>query len=139
MNAVPYLTFNGNCREAMTFYQKCLGGTLTFQTIGESPLATKMPAKMKKAILHATFTKGELTLMASDIVSESGLIKGNSVSIMLNCDSEKEIRKLYKTLSYGGKEKHPLEITYWGAILGTFTDKYENSWILHYGNKNKVW
>jgi PhnB protein len=24
--ATPYLVFNGNCREAMTFYQSCLGG-----------------------------------------------------------------------------------------------------------------
>jgi PhnB protein len=34
-----YLTFNGNCQEAMIFYQKCLGGELTFQTVGESPLS----------------------------------------------------------------------------------------------------
>ncbi len=42
-----YLTFNGNCREAMTFYSDCLEGELTFQTIGESPLSNNMPQKMK--------------------------------------------------------------------------------------------
>ena len=41
-----YLTFNGNCREAMTFYQKYLGGKLSFQTIGESPLSKEMTASM---------------------------------------------------------------------------------------------
>ena len=34
-----YLRFNGKCREAMTFYQACLGGELTIQTVGESPMA----------------------------------------------------------------------------------------------------
>lgn len=32
----PYLNFGGNCREAMTFYQRCLGGELTVGTFGES-------------------------------------------------------------------------------------------------------
>ena len=43
-----YLTFSGNCREAMTFYQECFGGTLTFQTVGDSPMSGKLPKKMKK-------------------------------------------------------------------------------------------
>jgi PhnB protein len=43
-----YLTFNGNCREAMNFYKDCLGGELNLQTIAESPLADKMPAQMKE-------------------------------------------------------------------------------------------
>ena len=55
-----YLTFNGNCREAMTFYQECLGGELFMQTIGESPMAEQMPLPMKESILHATLTKGAL-------------------------------------------------------------------------------
>jgi PhnB protein len=34
--ATPYLIFNGNCREAMTFYQSCLGGELNVMTFGEA-------------------------------------------------------------------------------------------------------
>src|SRR5690349_18013272 len=102
-----YLTFNGNCREAMTFYQKCLGGRLEFQTIGESSLSEKMPEKMKKCILHSTLANGSLLLMGSDMVSEKGLIKGNSVALALNCKSEKEIRAYYKKLSQGGEQTHP--------------------------------
>lgn len=135
MQTFPYLTFNGKARQAMNFYKKCLGGRLTFQTLGESPFASKMPAKMKKNILQATLEKGSLTLMASDMVSDSGLTKGNSVSIMLNCHSEKEIRRLYKALSMGGKEKRSLEKTYWGELLGSFTDKYGNNWLLYYEEK----
>jgi PhnB protein len=131
-----YLTFNGNCREAMTFYQECLGGELLFQTVGESPLAKKMPAKMKACILHATLTKGKLVLMGSDMVPESGLVKGNSVSLSINCDSEEEIKKFYKKLSKGGKADHPLEDTFWGALFGNLTDKFGNHWLLNY-NKNQ--
>src|ERR1700704_1615138 len=91
-----YLTFNGNCREAMTFYKECLGGELVLQTIGESPMAEKMPLQMKKSILHSTLTRGNLVLMGSDIVSEKGLVKGNTVSLMLDCGSEEEIKACYQ-------------------------------------------
>ena len=131
-----YLTFNGNCREAMNFYKECLGGELTLQTVGESPMADKIPKQMKESILHSTLTKGELVIMGSDMVSDKGLVKGNSVSLMLNCSSEKDIRNYYEKLSAGGEATHPLEITFWGALFGDLTDKYGNQWLLHF-QKNK--
>lgn len=127
-----YLTFSGNCREAMTFYQECLGGELHFQTIGESPMASQMPVDMTSYILHATLTKGDVVLMASDMVPEGGLIVGNSVSLMLNCSSEKEIKNLYEKLSAGGKATHQLEETFWGALFGDLTDRFGNHWLLHF-------
>jgi PhnB protein len=130
-----YLTFNGNCREAMNFYQECLGGELVLQTVGESPMSTKMPAKMKESILHSTLTKDNLLLMGSDMVEEKGLIKGNSVSLMLNCSSEKEIKTCYTNLSKGGRATHPLEQTFWGALFGDLVDKFGNHWLLHFQAK----
>jgi PhnB protein len=127
-----YLTFNGNCREAMSFYKNCLGGELKFQTIGDSPLADKMPDKMRDCILHSTLTNGALTIMASDMVAEKGLIKGNAVSLMLNCSSEAEIQQYYAQLAEGGERTHPLEISFWGALFGDLTDKFGNQWLLHF-------
>ena len=132
-----YLSFNGNCREAMTFYKECLGGKLTLQTIGESPLAGKMPMQMRESIVHATLTKGDLVLMASDMIGEKGLLKGNAVSLMLNCETEKEIKKYYAKLSAGGHAAHPLQISFWGALFGDLTDKFGNQWLLHFDKKQK--
>ena len=127
-----YLTFNGNCREAMNFYKECLGGELVLQTIGESPLSDKMPSKMKESILHSTLTKENLLLMGSDMVDEKGLVKGNSVSLMLNCSSEDEVITCYSNLSKGGMATHPLEHTFWGALFGDLVDKFGNHWLLHF-------
>lgn len=129
---VPYLTFNGNCREAMYFYQECLGGELMFQTIGESPMADKLPPEMAACILHATLTQEGLTLMASDMVGDKGLIRGNNVSMTIHCSSEEEIRTVYAKLSTGGEMNHPLENTFWGALFGDLTDKFGNQWVLHF-------
>jgi PhnB protein len=130
-----YLTFNGNCREAMTFYRDVLGGQLTFQTIGDSPLSHKMPPEMKECILHATITNNRLILMGSDMVPHTGLQHGNAVSMSLQCVSEEEIRDRYMKLSSGGSADYPLETTFWGALFGVLTDKYGNHWLLNYEAK----
>jgi PhnB protein len=132
-----YLTFNGNCRDAMIFYKKCFGGTLEMQEIGDSPLAKKMPARMKKCILHASLSNDNLILMGTDIVSEARLIRGNSISLMLDCNSEKEIRSYFKKLSASAKIIHPLEKTFFGALLGSLSDKFGNQWLLHFNKKEK--
>ncbi|MFZ1368780.1 MAG: VOC family protein [Ferruginibacter sp.] len=132
-----YLTFNGNCREAMDFYKYCLGGQLVVQTIGESPLADKMPVQMKECILHATLTNGNLVLMATDMVGEQGLQKGNGVSMAINCSSEEEVRTYYEKLAEGGRKDHIPEDTFWGAVFGDLTDKYGNHWLLQYDKNAK--
>jgi PhnB protein len=65
----PYLTFNGNAREAMTFYQSCLGGELILNTIGESPMAAQMPKEKHNEILHSVLKNEHLTIMAADMGS----------------------------------------------------------------------
>lgn len=132
MNIYAYLTFSGNCREAMTFYQHCIGGTLQLQTVGETPLAAQMPEQMKNCILHASLKNGGLLLMGSDMVGEHGLQRGNTVSLCLLCSSEAELRSRYALLSENGTATHPVEKTFWGALLGGLTDRFGNTWLLNY-------
>lgn len=132
MKINSYLTFNGNCREAMLFYRDCLGGALKFQTIGESPLSTKMPVKMKECILHATLSNEAMLLMGTDMVGGNGLVKGNAVSLSLHCTSEAELKKCYSKLSEGGHADHLPETTFFGSMLGDLTDKFGNHWLLHF-------
>lgn len=131
-----YLTFRGDCREAMIFYKECLGGELMLQTVGESPMAEQMPRKMKDCILHSELKNGVLLLLGSDLVSEQGLIRGYAVSLCINCSNEEYIRSCYKKLSSGGQATHPLKYTFWGSLFGGLTDKFGNHWLLNY-NKNK--
>lgn len=122
-----YLTFNGNCREAMSFYQSCLGGDLDMQSVEDSPMAEQWPEAVQKNILHASLTNGQLVLSGSDMGSE-GLIKGTTISLALACSSEEEIESLFKNLSQQGKVTHPLHKFYDGTI-GALTDKYGMNWL----------
>lgn len=134
---IAYLTFNGNCREAMTFYQNCLGGELHLQTVGDAPLSEGLPHMIKKYILLAKLEIGSATLMATDMTEEEGLDRGNAFSIFLECSNEEEIRYYYEKLSEDGKCTSPLESNYWGDLFGTLTDKFGNHWLLSL-NRNEV-
>ncbi len=132
MQIYSYLTFNGNCREAMNFYRDCLGGDLFLQTLGDSPLSNHMPKRMKNCILHASLKKETFVLQGSDMAPHTGLVRGNSVSLSLNCNSEQELERLHLKLSTGGKAAHPIENTFWGGLFGDLTDKYGNHWLLNF-------
>ena len=134
----PYLTFNGQCREVMTFYKECLGGELNIQTMGESPMGDKTPAEAKNHIMHSTLVAGDITLMASDMLGSGEWNVGTAITLCINCRSEEEIHRLFSKLSAGGKISHELKVEFWGAIFGMFTDKFGINWMLNYEKSPKA-
>lgn len=66
MKLSTYLTYDGNAREAFTFYQQVLGGTLELMTFAQAPDAEQFPAEYRERIMHACLNLGDSTLMASD-------------------------------------------------------------------------
>lgn len=123
-----YLRFNGNAKEAFTFYKSCLGGDLSIQTIGQSPMAQYLQDK-QDAVFHAQLKKGDLVLLGSDLVGEEGLKHGNAMVLTLECDSNTEAKNLFNKLSVGGKIGHELSEQEWGTI-GDFEDKFGNGWFV---------
>lgn len=132
-----YLTFNGNCREAMKFYQHCFGGKLNLQTVEEAPMSCEMPNLMKKSILHASLVRENFVLMASDMIGPWGYQKGNSIALAIQTHSKDEILNLFAELSESVKSdviikendfKKPIELTdrfgiNWVFILSHYTDQ----------------
>ncbi len=128
---IPYLNFNGQCREAMTFYQQCLGGELELQKIAESPMAAQMPSEMGAQILHSSLINAGITLMGSDCLGKA-LAQGNNVKLCLNCESEEQINSFFSKLSEGGNIQMQLHQSFWGATFGEVTDKFGLNWMLNY-------
>ena len=99
-------------------------------TVAESPIANQMPVETQKKILHATLAKDGFVLMASEMVMGGGFVLGNSFSLLLNCTSEEEIKKIFDHLSTDGKIKMPLAKTFWSPLYGELTDKFGIRWML---------
>ncbi len=132
----PYLSFNGNCREAMEFYKQALGGELTLGTVGESPAKDQFPAEKQSQVMHASLAKnGTVLMMASDKMDPGELVVGNNVWLSLQCQSEEEINTHFANLAAGGKVIMPLATQFWGAIFGMCTDKFGMHWMLNFDKK----
>jgi PhnB protein len=128
----PYLNFNNNCREAMTFYKDCLGGELTLQTVEELPeMAAQMPPEMKKSIMHSVLTSGDIVIMASDLNREKP-VDGNTVHLCIQCKTENELNTFFSKLSRGGKITEPISDMPWGAKYGSLIDKFGKYWLFNF-------
>lgn len=128
-----YLTFNGNCREAMTFYAKSLGAELQLITFGDmpNPDGKPAPAETKDRIMHARLSKGPLALMASDTMPGMPVQQGSNFSIALQCESPQEVDKLFGALSENGKVTMPVQETFWAARFGMLTDQFGINWMFN--------
>jgi PhnB protein len=131
-----YIGFNGQCREAMTFYKECLGGELSLMTVEESPIAAQCPGAIKGQIVHSMLVNGGMVLMGSDMTGPDGYTKGNNIALSVNCSSEEEINTFYNKLSEGGRIVDPLKEQFWGALFGVVADKYGITWMFNY-DKNQ--
>ena len=128
-----YLIFNGNCREAMKFYEKCLGGELQLMSFEDIPPGGGPPISQeaKDRVMHARLAKGQLVLMASDNMPGMPFQQGNNFSISLDCESAQEVDKLFAALGEKGKVNMPPQETFWAQRFGMLTDQFGTPWMIN--------
>jgi PhnB protein len=133
MQLSPYLAFNGECKDAFKFYQRCLGGNIqTMMTWGDSPMADKAPSEQRDRIIHASLVVGETVLMGADTPPESYKEPtGFTVSIQLSDASEAE--RIFNALSENGTVTMPLQETFWAVRFGMFVDRFRIPWMVNCG------
>jgi PhnB protein len=124
----PYITFTGNAREAMEFYQSALGGELAMNTFAD--FGDTGPEGDK--IMHANLeTPDGFTLMASDTPPGTGeKPSGNNMAVSLSGDDEK-LRGYWDRLTDDAEVTMPLEKQMWGDEFGQFTDKFGIQWMIN--------
>lgn len=127
---IPFLSFNGNCREAMEFYRDCLDAELSIETMGESALGNDLPESVKDYIFQAVLQKDTLRIMGSDCVPDDGLLKGNAVSLHVILEDENATLKVFENLSEEGEILYPLVSTFWNDLFGGLKDKFGNHWLI---------
>lgn len=139
-----YLTFDGKCEEAFTFYQSVLGGEIPmWNRFGDMPPQEGMPPmaeEHKNRIMHVSLpVSKETVLMGSDTMPGMHVLtQGNNFSISLGAGSREEAKKLFDGLSAGGTVTMDLQDTFWGAYFGMWTDKFGIHWMVNYDDPDKT-
>ncbi|HET8683593.1 MAG TPA: VOC family protein [Micromonosporaceae bacterium] len=125
----PYISFNGDARQAMQFYEHVFGGNLTMSTFGElgaqdSPDADK--------IMHAMLeTPSGFTLMGADTPAGTDYRPGTNISVSVSGDDADELHGYWEKLSDGGTVTVPLEKQMWGDEFGMCVDRFGVAWMVN--------
>jgi PhnB protein len=128
-----YLTFNGNCGDAMRFYEKTLGGKLDVMTMGESPIAAQTPPEAKNRVMHARLKFDGGMLMASDDQPGAKSTGMHGFSVSLIYKTADEARRVFDALAKGGNVTMPFQKVFWSEGFGMVTDRFGTPWMLNGG------
>ncbi|WP_424236995.1 VOC family protein [Bhargavaea ginsengi] len=127
----PYLTFYGRAKEAAVFYADLFGmKNLGIQTYGESEFPT--PEGAEDYVIHCHLKRGNFQLMLADSTEPAPEVPRRGLSLLIDCESEEEIRRLYDALLDEGRRIMELQDTFWGAKYAKVEDRYGFTWDLNY-------
>ncbi len=140
LQTTPFLLFNGNCAEAMTFYQNCLGGELTLIKVADTPMKTQFSEEKHNRIIYAQLKNNQIQFSATDWMASPRLEPhpGNTFSIYMTGAGYDELKTVFDLLSVGADRDTRTYMELNNApmgVYGQFTDKYGVSWIFRGENK----
>lgn len=131
MSVDIYLNFNGNCREAATFYAEVFETEApTFMTFGETPPNPDypLPEEAKNLIMHTRLSIHGSNVMFSDVFPGMPFVQGNNISLAVVIESKEVLEAQFKKLQEGGKVGMELQETFWSKCYGSLTDKFGIEW-----------
>lgn len=120
-----FLTFSGQCAQALTYYKKCFGGELLMQTMADEFGDRKLNKQMQNVVVSATLTNNYFKLVATDLTGDGGVVIGNNISILVECASLSERNRLRHFLSDDKNVCNRHE-----DPLVSVQDRYNINWIL---------
>jgi PhnB protein len=129
--ATTYLTFDGNCREAVEFYGKCFGAEVQLMKFSDAP--GDMGKKAPDRIMHARVGTGTKTLlMASDTQPGTPFEPGRNFSICVDCETREELDKLFQAVKEKGEVTLSPQDMFWGAYFGMLKDQFGVHWMFNF-------
>lgn len=130
INLTPFLLFDGNCAEAMAFYQTCLGGELSITKLGDTPMKNHMPPEKHQRVTYAHLKSNAIEFSATDWLHPVQTPKqGNTVAMYINGGKYKELRTIFDRLAVGSDKTllDDLREMPFGTY-GHLADKYGVHW-----------
>lgn len=118
-----FITFSGNCRKALTFYQTCFGGTLAFETFKE-----EIEGYTDRPVITGCLVSDNLIIYGSDLVHNEGRTLGNYLSIFLQCNNTDDRQVLIEKLKlarHNHVNRHGED-----QKLVELTDAFDVQWVL---------
>jgi len=130
LNLTPFLLFDGNCAEAMDFYQSCLGGELTLITVGDTPMKDDTAPEHHHKVAYAHLKAGDVEFSATDWMHATRAPRqGNTVAMYVTGGTSSDVREAFDRLSVGADRDllDELQDMPFG-VYGHFADRFGVDW-----------
>lgn len=129
MSVIPYLRFQGTCREAMAFYADVFGGTVEMMMTADEMPDFGASEDQKNLIAHSSIKIADGEIYASDeFMGDTRPMAGCSVMVSLPTSTASQ--DAFDKLADGGTVTMPFQQTFWSAGFGTVTDRYGIQWMV---------
>jgi len=142
MQVQPYLSFEGRCEEALTFYKKAVGAQVeVMMRFSDAPADGGMsgegmsgegcvgPMPPADKVMHASFKVGDSVIMATDGMT-SGKPDFKGISLALSVKDDAEAKRMFGALGEGGTVMQPLTKTFFASSFGMVVDKFGVVWMV---------
>jgi len=126
--AIPYITFAGNTREALGFYQSVFGGKVEVSTFGDF----NVPDAPPDGVMHGALTTDEFAIYGYDGMP-GNLGDATRIRIAIVSDDLPTMSGSFDALAQGGTVSMPLAPQPWGATYGELVDEYGITWMFNIG------
>jgi len=127
-----YLTFDGNCAEAMRFYERTLGGKLEgVMTNAESPVADQTPPGSADRVMHARLVIGDRVLMGMDGMPGKPYEGMKNFHLALVYPTTAEAQQVFDALAEGGRVTMPFQKAFWAEGFGMLVDRFGTPWMVN--------
>ena len=135
MKISPYVMFNGNCADAIAFYEKVFDVKMEIMRYKDAPPdgGYEPPKGTEDYIMHAQFDIDGETIMMADMPPDEAVKIGDNITIMLEFDSADSAKAAFDALKEGGEISMELQETFWSKLFGSLTDKFGISWNISIG------
>ena len=131
MEIQPYLTFNGDCREAFEAYAGILGGEIPFiEPFKNAPEDIGMPEEMGDRVMHARLVFGGNMIFASDDFAKS-YKPPSGINLQLDYSDPEEASTAFDALAAGGSTMMKFGPTPYAKGFGIATDRFGITWMVN--------
>lgn len=132
MDLIPYLSFDGTCREAFEFYEHALGGKIqAVMTWGDSPMSADDCAAPADAVIHACLEVDGQYLMGSDAFEGCPYDGVKGMQVNINVATPEEAERVFAAVSAGGRVTMELQETFWARRFGALVDRFGVPWMVN--------
>ncbi|MCL1999043.1 MAG: VOC family protein [Turicibacter sp.] len=130
MKINAYIEFNGNCEEAIKFYEKAFGEKAEIMRFGDMPPneGYTPPPDTANLIMNARLPFGDSSIYLCDLPPTDKVQIGYNVNISAEFDDFDKAKSVFTALSEGGKIFMPFEPTFWTKGFGSLRDKFDIPW-----------